>query len=89
MEIIIIPTVAIAIGIYSYKKAHKNRMAQAVGFALIPGLWFGALAWAIITGQFGALAVIFFLISVVAIFVYLSSRFERKKIKPPTPQSRR
>ena len=45
MEIIIIPTVAIAIGIYSYKKAHKNRMAQAVGFALIPGLWFGAVIW--------------------------------------------
>ena len=45
MEILLIPVVAIAVGIYTYTKAKKNRMAQAIGAAFMPGLFFGALVW--------------------------------------------
>ena len=44
--------VAIAFGIYSYTKAKKNKMAQAIGAALMPGLFLGALVWCLINGNF-------------------------------------
>ena len=53
MEIWVIPAVAIADGIYTYIKAKKNRMAQAIGAAIMPGLFFGALIWCLISGNFG------------------------------------
>ena len=48
MDLFVIPAVAVAVGVYSYVKAKKNRASQAIGFALIPGLWFGALAWCLL-----------------------------------------
>ena len=66
MEILLIPVVAIAVGIYTYTKAKKNRMAQAIGAAIMPGLFFGALVWCLIGGQFG---IIFVDIAIVGIFI--------------------
>ena len=68
MEILLIPVVAIAVGIYTYTKAKKNRMAQAVGAAIMPGLFFGALIWCLISGNFG---IIFLDIALVAIIIVL------------------
>ena len=68
MEILLIPVVAIAVGIYTYIKAKKNRMAQAVGAAFMPGLFFGALVWCLISGNFG---IIFLDIALVAIIIVL------------------
>lgn len=68
MEIWVIPAVAIAIGIYTYTKAKKNRMAQAIGAAIMPGLFFGALIWCLISGSFG---IIFLDIAIVAIIIVL------------------
>ena len=68
MEILLIPVVAIAVGIYTYTKAKKNRMAQAVGAAIMPGLFFGALVWCLISGNFG---IIFLGIALVAIIIVL------------------
>ena len=68
MEILLIPVVAIAVGIYTYTKAKKNRMAQAVGAAIMPGLFFGALVWCLISGNFG---IIFLDIALVAIIIVL------------------
>lgn len=53
MEILLIPVVAIAVGIYTYTKAKKNRIAQAISAAFMPGLFFGALVWCLISGNFG------------------------------------
>ena len=66
MEILLIPVVAIAVGIYTYTKAKKNRMAQAIGAAIMPGLFFGALVWCLIGGNFG---IIFVDIAIVGIFI--------------------
>ena len=44
MEILLIPVVAIAVGIYTYIKAKKNRMAQAVGAAFMPGFFLAHLS---------------------------------------------
>ena len=68
MEILLIPVVAIAVGIYIYTKAKKNRMAQAIGAAFMPGLFFGALVWCLISGNFG---IIFLDIALVAIIIVL------------------
>ena len=53
MELYIIPVSAVAVGLYSYQKAKRNRVSQAIGFAFLPGLWFGSFAWCLLTGQFG------------------------------------
>ena len=66
MEILLIPVVAIAVGIYTYTKAKKNRMAQAVGAAIMPGLFFGALIWCLISGNFG---IVFLDIAIVGILI--------------------
>ena len=66
MEIWVIPAVAIAIGIYTYTKAKKNRMAQAIGAAFMPGLFFGALVWCLISGNFG---IVFLDIAIVGILI--------------------
>ena len=66
MEILLIPVVAIAVGIYTYTKAKKNRMAQAIGAAFMPGLFFGALIWCLISGNFG---IVFLDIAIVGILI--------------------
>ena len=66
MSILIIPAVSIAVGIYSYTKAERNRLSQAIGFAVMPGLFLGALAWCLLTGQFG---IIFIDIAIVALVI--------------------
>ena len=66
MEILLIPVVAIAVGIYTYTKAKKNRMAQAVGAAFMPGLFFGALVWCLISGNFG---IVFLDVAIVGILI--------------------
>lgn len=53
MDILLIPVVAVTVGIYTYTKAKKNRMAQAVGAAIMPGLFIGALIWCLISCNFG------------------------------------
>lgn len=68
MEILLIPVVAIAVGIYAYTKAKKNRMAQAIGAAIMPGLFFGALVWCLLSGNFG---IIFLDIALVVIIIVL------------------
>ena len=68
MEILLIPVVAIAVGIYTYTKAKKNRMAQAIGAAIMPGLFFGALVWCLLSGNFG---IIFLDIALVVIIIVL------------------
>ena len=66
MEILLIPVVAIAVGIYAYTKAKKNRMAQAIGAAIMPGLFFGALIWCLLSGNSDIIIVD---IAIVAIFI--------------------
>lgn len=66
MEILLIPVVAIAVGIYTYTKAKKNRMAQAIGAAFMPGLFFGALVWCLISGNFG---IVFLDVAIVGILI--------------------
>lgn len=66
MEILLIPVVAIAVGIYTYTKAKKNRMAQAIGAAIMPGLFFGALIWCLLSGNSDIIIVD---IAIVAIFI--------------------
>ena len=66
MEILLIPVVAIAVGIYTYTKAKKNRMAQAIGAAIMPGLFFGALIWCPLSGNSDIIIVD---IAIVAIFI--------------------
>ena len=66
MEILLIPVVAIAVGIYTYTKAKKNRMAQAIGAAIMPGLFFGALVWCLLSGNFG---IVFLDIAIVGILI--------------------
>ena len=68
MEILLIPVVAIAVGIYAYTKAKKNRMAQAIGAAIMPGLFFGARVWCLLSGNFG---IIFLDIALVVIIIVL------------------
>ena len=68
MEILVIPAVAITVGTYTYTKAKKNRMAQAVGAAFMPGLFFGAFVWCLISGNFG---IVFLDIAIVAIIIVL------------------
>ena len=68
MEILLIPVVAIEVGIYTYTKAKNNRMAQAIGATFMPGLFFGALIWCLISGNFG---IIFLDIALVAIIIVL------------------
>ncbi|MBQ2173655.1 MAG: hypothetical protein II453_00810 [Alphaproteobacteria bacterium] len=62
----VIPAVAITVGFYSYVKAKKDRMSQAIGFALMPGLWFGGIIWCLLTGQFG---LVFLIIGLIGIFL--------------------
>lgn len=57
MDILLIPVVAIAVGIYTYAKAKKNSMAQAIGAAIMPGLFFGALVWCLFSGNFDIIIV--------------------------------
>ena len=57
MEIWVIPAVDITVGIYTYIKAKKNRMAQAIGAAIMPGLFFGALIWCLLSGNFDIIIV--------------------------------
>lgn len=71
MDFYIVLAVAIVFGVYSYAKAKKNRMSQAIGFTLMPGLWFGAFVWCLLTGQFGLIAVGFFVISIGIAYFYL------------------
>ncbi len=52
MNFWVIPVVAIAFGIYSYTKAKINKMSQAIGVALMPGLFLGALVWCLISGNY-------------------------------------
>ena len=66
MSIWIIPAVAIAFGINSYTKAKKNKMAQAIGAALMPGLFLGALVWCLISGNYD---IIFLDIAIVGILI--------------------
>ena len=66
MGILLIPVVAIAVGIYTYTKAKKNRMAQAIGAAFMPGLFFGALVWCLISGNFG---IVFLDVAIVGILI--------------------
>ena len=66
MEILLIPVVAIAVGIYTYTKAKKNRMAQAIGATFMPGLFFGAFIWCLISGNFG---IVFLDIAIVGILI--------------------
>ena len=68
MEILLIPVVAIAVGIYTYTKVKKNRMAQAIGATIMPGLFFGALICCLISGNFG---IVFLDIAIVAIIIVL------------------
>ena len=68
MEILVIPAVSVAVGIYTYTKAKKNRMAQAIGAAIMPGLFFGALVWCLLSGNFG---IIFLDIALVVIIIVL------------------
>ena len=66
MGILLIPVVAIAVGIYTYTKVKKNRMAQAIGAAIMPGLFFGALIWCLLSGNSDIIIVD---IAIVAIFI--------------------
>ena len=66
MEILVIPAVSVAVGIYTYTKAKKNRMAQAIGAAIMPGLFFGALIWCLLSGNSDIIIVD---IAIVAIFI--------------------
>ena len=66
MEILVIPVVSVAVGIYTYTKAKKNRVAQAIGAAFMPGLFFGALVWCLISGNFG---IVFLDIAIVGILI--------------------
>ena len=66
MIILLIPVVAIAFGIYTYTKVKKNKMAQAIGAALMPGLFFGALVWCLLSGYFD---IIFVDIAIVGILI--------------------
>ena len=70
MEILLIPVVAIAVGIYTYTKAKKNRMAQAVGAAIMPGLFFGALIWCLISGNFDIIIVDIALVGILITCLY-------------------
>ena len=66
MEILVIPVVSVAVGIYTYTKAKKNRVAQAIGAAFMPGLFFGALVWCLISGNFG---IVFLDVAIVGILI--------------------
>ena len=70
MEILLIPVVAIAVGIYTYTKAKKNRMAQAVGAAFMPGLFFGALIWCLLSGNFDVIIVDIALVAIIIVLLY-------------------
>lgn len=70
MEIWVIPTVAIAVGIYTYIKVKKNRMAQAIGAAIMPGLFFGALIWCLISGNFDIIIVDIALVGILIACLY-------------------
>ena len=70
MEIWVIPAVAIADGIYTYIKAKKNRMAQAIGAAIMPGLFFGALIWCLISGNFDIIIVDIALVGILIACLY-------------------
>ncbi len=71
MDFIIIPAVATAFGAYSYMKSKVNRIHQAIGFTLMPGLWFGALAWCLLTGEFQLVFLILAMIGICAASVCL------------------
>ena len=70
MEILLIPVVAIAVGIYTYTKAKKNRMAQAIGAAIMPGLFFGALIWCLLSGNFDIIIVDIALVGILIACLY-------------------
>jgi hypothetical protein len=66
MEFLLIPVIAIAVGVYTYTKAKKNRMAQAIGATIMPGLFFGALIWCLLSGNYD---IIFLGIAIVGILI--------------------
>ena len=70
MEILVIPAVSVAVGIYTYTKAKKNRMAQAIGAAFMPGLFFGALIWSLISGNFGIIFLDIVLVAIIIVLLY-------------------
>jgi len=74
MDFIIIPAVAVAFGAYSYAKAKKNKMSQTIGFTLMPGLWFGALAWCLLTGEFQLVFLVLAMIGMCAVSVCLLAK---------------
>jgi UDP-N-acetylmuramyl pentapeptide phosphotransferase/UDP-N-acetylglucosamine-1-phosphate transferase len=74
MEFYIIPAVAVATGVYSYQKAKKKKMSQAAGFAIMPGLWFGALFWCLLTGQFDLVFLVVALVGMFLAYVYFFAK---------------
>ena len=70
MEILVIPAVSVAVGIYTYTKAKKNRMAQAIGASFMPGLFFGALIWSLISGNFGIIFLDIVLVAIIIVLLY-------------------
>ena len=70
MSILIMPAVSIAVGIYSYTKAERNKLSQAIGFAVMPGLFLGALAWCLLTGQFGIIFIDIAIVGLVIACIY-------------------
>ena len=61
MEILLIPVVAIVVGIYTYIK---------VGAAFMPGLFFGALVWCLISGNFGIVFLDIAIVAIIIVFLY-------------------
>ena len=74
MDFTIIPAVAIAFGAYSYEKSRTNSIRQAFGFALMPGLWFGALAWCLLTSEFQLVFLVLAMIGMCAVSVCLLAK---------------
>ncbi len=70
MEILLIPVVALAVGIYTYTKAKRNRMAQAICAAIMPGLFFGALIWCLLSGNFDVIIVDIALVGILIACLY-------------------
>ncbi len=81
IEFYIIPIVAVIVGIYAYSNAKRNKMSQAIGAAVMPGLWFGALAWCLLTGQFGLIFIVLALIGVFLVYLYIAHGDKDKKEK--------
>ena len=74
MSFYVIPATAVAFGIYSYIKAKKNRLSQAFGFALMPGLWIGATLWCLLTGRFDIIFLVLVLIDLILIWFHFMAK---------------